>query len=397
MYSVPGCTDSHALNYLSSATVDDDSCVPRVMGCTDPMAANYNSNANVNLPAGSDGACTYLIRGCTDSTALNYLPESNTDDDGCILQVRGCTSPLATNYDSLATVGHQQCAYAVTGCTKSHAMNYLSQATEDDNSCIALAVGCMAPAAMNFDSMATRYYGGTCRYSVNGCMSSSAINFNPSATVNDDSCVPGREGCIFPQAANFDVAANMDDGSCTFAPVGCDDSVALNYVAGAVPPVFNAAAAGADLDAIYADVLGAINEKRMQHCSSHVVWDDSLAAGALSHARSCPTGPSSATGSYFGEMVRAGASDLDATDVVAAWHSGVDSYPFGHGDTLSLANVSRWADFAQLVWKASVRVGCGWTSASDECSTPVWVCRFSPGGGYLSGFEDNVTPLGTRT
>ncbi|MDD5165324.1 MAG: hypothetical protein PHG25_02185 [Candidatus Pacebacteria bacterium] len=55
--SIPGCTDSSASNYSSSATVDNGSCrysVQIVRGCTDPGARNYNPNATVN-----NGSCSY--------------------------------------------------------------------------------------------------------------------------------------------------------------------------------------------------------------------------------------------------------------------------------------------------------------------------------------------------
>ena len=55
--SIAGCTDPTALNYDSTATVDDGSCIAIVYGCTDTAATNYYAGANVN-----DGSCTY---GCS--------------------------------------------------------------------------------------------------------------------------------------------------------------------------------------------------------------------------------------------------------------------------------------------------------------------------------------------
>ena len=43
-----GCTDPLAVNYDSSATKDDDSCVPRKVGCMDEKAENYDRSYNVN-------------------------------------------------------------------------------------------------------------------------------------------------------------------------------------------------------------------------------------------------------------------------------------------------------------------------------------------------------------
>ncbi|MCA9361789.1 hypothetical protein KC906_00290 [Candidatus Kaiserbacteria bacterium] len=59
---ISGCTDSTAVNYDASATIDDGSCqfdeddsdpVP-VYGCTDSGAQNYNASANID-----NGSCTY--------------------------------------------------------------------------------------------------------------------------------------------------------------------------------------------------------------------------------------------------------------------------------------------------------------------------------------------------
>ena len=58
-----GCTDPTAVNYDSTATIDDGSCIAGVYGCTDPAAINYFPGANLD-----DGSCCY-VAGCTDPTA----------------------------------------------------------------------------------------------------------------------------------------------------------------------------------------------------------------------------------------------------------------------------------------------------------------------------------------
>ena len=73
-----GCTDSTALNYDSTAIVDDGSCINFIYGCTDSTSMNYNSLANTD-----DGSCAPYIYGCTDSTAINYDLIANTDDGSC--------------------------------------------------------------------------------------------------------------------------------------------------------------------------------------------------------------------------------------------------------------------------------------------------------------------------
>ena len=60
--SICGCTDSTALNYDSTATYDDGSCLDcagveggnNICGCTDSLATNYNLDATFD-----DGSCSY--------------------------------------------------------------------------------------------------------------------------------------------------------------------------------------------------------------------------------------------------------------------------------------------------------------------------------------------------
>ena len=64
---IAGCTDPTVFNYDSSATDDNNTCVPFLYGCTDSTALNYDSSANTN-----DGSCILFIYGCADPTAFNY-------------------------------------------------------------------------------------------------------------------------------------------------------------------------------------------------------------------------------------------------------------------------------------------------------------------------------------
>jgi hypothetical protein len=72
-----GCTNTSAVNYDSSAELDDGSCI--FSGCTDSTALNYNPVATID-----DSSCVYEISGCTDSTALNFSSISSSDDGSCV-------------------------------------------------------------------------------------------------------------------------------------------------------------------------------------------------------------------------------------------------------------------------------------------------------------------------
>ena len=52
--------------------------VPRVPGCLSPSAVNFDSSATVNE------GCLYTVAGCTDSNAINFVPNATLDDGSCI-------------------------------------------------------------------------------------------------------------------------------------------------------------------------------------------------------------------------------------------------------------------------------------------------------------------------
>ena len=122
-----GCTNPSALNYDSSAELDDGSCI--FSGCTDSTALNYNPVATID-----DSSCVYEIFGCTDSVAINFNPLANIDDGSCIYPIYGCTDSSAVNYSLYANVDDGSCIFS--GCTDSLALNYSSISSFDDGSCI---------------------------------------------------------------------------------------------------------------------------------------------------------------------------------------------------------------------------------------------------------------------
>ena len=53
-----------------------------IAGCTDRSAKNYNPNATIN-----DGSCIARVLGCTDVNALNYFAGAERDDGSCIYEL----------------------------------------------------------------------------------------------------------------------------------------------------------------------------------------------------------------------------------------------------------------------------------------------------------------------
>jgi hypothetical protein len=139
---VPGCMDSSACNYDSSATMDDGSCI-MPDGCNDDEACNYNAMALCD-----DGSCEYLTcSGCTGQMACNYDSSATIDDESCdYTSCGGCMSAVACNYNPSATIEDGTCEYtSCAGCTYALAPEYDSSATLDDGSCtLSPSSGCQS-------------------------------------------------------------------------------------------------------------------------------------------------------------------------------------------------------------------------------------------------------------
>ena len=88
---------SYMVTDANGCGFNDTIILTNYVGCTDSLALNYDSTAIVD-----DGSCIAFVYGCTDSTAINYNPLANTDDGSCIPYVYGCIDSTATNYDSNA-------------------------------------------------------------------------------------------------------------------------------------------------------------------------------------------------------------------------------------------------------------------------------------------------------
>ena len=229
---VMGCTDSTAINYDSTATADDGSCL-YVLGCMDPVAENYDS-----LATQDDGSCTYIV-GCTNTNATNY--DSTATASWHIGQVApggSCNLSYWTNNFfgiDTATYYANPSIFASgtriyvdgywywidgidfpTNCNYPTVLVYVvgSEAACDGNiwtfepqslqtdvpvgtnwyisPCIYI-YGCTNPLAFNYDSTAgvDNY---TCEF-IEGCTDSTSVNYNPVATMDDNSCIGGGIIC----------------------------------------------------------------------------------------------------------------------------------------------------------------------------------------------------------
>jgi len=231
-----GCTNAGAVNYASTNTADNNSCIyspqstQTIYGCTDFVACNFNTNANAD-----DGSCNYDCYGCTDTIALNFntsaiIPCNGNYGNYCDtpgpsnccceyhMAVWGCTDPYATNYDSAADTDDGSCNYVISGCTNPVADNFDPGVTIDDGTCE--IPGCTDDGTNpTFPGRPNGYLG-------------TASNYDPSATVDNSSCiyVECEYGCTDPTSTNYDPDATCDDGSCYGGCCGVEEDNGLNYI-----------------------------------------------------------------------------------------------------------------------------------------------------------------------
>ena len=92
-----GCTDSAAINYNPTATIDDGSCLYCIYGCTNSLANNYNVFASCD-----DGSCTYPP---ISLSAVITNVSCNGNTDGSIdLTVSGGLPPYTYSWSNNANI-----------------------------------------------------------------------------------------------------------------------------------------------------------------------------------------------------------------------------------------------------------------------------------------------------
>ena len=102
-FDVLGCTNSTALNYNASATVDDGSCILPILGCMNVSACNFVDSANIDdgsciLP--QPEICNSIDDDCDDIvdnglTFVNYYNDADGDGYGTGIATNLCSNPGA--------------------------------------------------------------------------------------------------------------------------------------------------------------------------------------------------------------------------------------------------------------------------------------------------------------
>jgi len=177
---------------------------------------------------GNDNACY----GCTNSGALNYDPSATIDDGSCtypqdvtlyfgaVDEVNNTIEIWLNNPGPLATGGFQ---FGVDGATITGASGGTAQTygffVSVGGQVLGVQIGLPIPAGDELLTVLTYTPGGPINFCLSGAVVTSPappVSFG----VNLGPCyIPG---CTDNTACNYDLAATVDDGSCV-APQGCND------------------------------------------------------------------------------------------------------------------------------------------------------------------------------
>jgi hypothetical protein len=131
-----------------------------------------------------------------------------------------------------------------------------------------------------------------------------------------------------------------------------------------------------------------------------MVWDDALAAHAQAWADTCPTGHNpdrNVGGQTAGENIFwSGSNTVVASHVpVDLWASEGQMYDITTnvcGSAVHSTTNFGCGHYTQLVWRTTIKVGCGMKTGCGGGTTQPWVCDYLPAG----NFYDSSTKIINR-
>ena len=165
--------------------------------------------------------------GCTDTTAVNYDSTADMDDGTCIYPP-DCDLTLVT-LNTSADLWPEEISWVIStedGEAVADSDDFSGGGSFIQFAC--LADGCYTVNMM--DSFGDGWNGGTLTAEWTGMSQTFSLESGSTGVdyfgVNAEACAPVY-GCTDPEACNYNEEASDEDDSCTYP--GCNDSAALNY------------------------------------------------------------------------------------------------------------------------------------------------------------------------
>ena len=228
-------------------------CPPPIYGCMDPTALNYDSTATVD-----DGSCSYpyLLPGCMDPLSSNFNPWAQVDDGSCLTGPSSCPSgqssveivftPDQWPHETSWTL------YGDSGVVGEATLGSYAGVTPG----VPISTYICVDELLSYDIIIGDSYGDGMGGSTSGgtmdgnlqifdCSGNELFNLNDTVPNSNfgttftspqflvpTGCayVSPPLGCMDPMYVEYDPLACIDDGSCaTLRVQGCTDPTSFNY------------------------------------------------------------------------------------------------------------------------------------------------------------------------
>jgi uncharacterized protein YkwD len=160
------------------------------------------------------------------------------------------------------------------------------------------------------------------------------------------------------------------------------------------PAIPTAVHGASGIDKFRQAIVRSHNQLRARHGAPPLTLDDALNAYAQNWAHQLAASRTfrHSAGNYGENLYYASSSsDIDAAAVaggaIDSWYNESKRYRYGSGFSAATGH------FTQLVWKGSVRLGCGMARVADGSMNSVYiVCSYDPPGNVTGEFRQNVLP-----
>ena len=228
-------------------------CPPPIYGCMDPTALNYDSTATVD-----DGSCSYpyLLPGCMDPLSSNFNPWAQVDDGSCLTGPSSCPSGQSS-VEIVFTPDqwpHETSwiLYGDSGVVGEATLGSYAGVTPG----VPISTYICVDELLSYDIVIMDSYGDGMGGSTSGgtmdgnlqifdCSGNELFNLNDTVPNSNfgttftspqflvpTGCayVSPPLGCMDPMYVEYDPLACIDDGSCaTLRVQGCTDPTSFNY------------------------------------------------------------------------------------------------------------------------------------------------------------------------